>query len=100
MANEPKFPKRIREAFTNFPNVRSNREIMSGAPCVANRRIPVWILSGRFVAGESAASIAKDYDLRRCDVMDAVKFTCWLSTIGEIQWWRFHKRGKAEVSEG
>jgi uncharacterized protein (DUF433 family) len=82
-------PKYLQDAFTKFPNVRSDRNIMSGAPCVANRRIPVWCIAGRFAAGETVPSIADDYGLTQKDVRDAIRFTCWTSKLSDIQFWKF-----------
>lgn len=87
-----RFPKRIAQAFEHFPNIRSDRSIVSGAPCVASRRIPVWILAGRFAAGETIEFIAEDHELEANDVLDAIRFTCWLSRLGDIAWWKFHRQ--------
>lgn len=87
----PKFPRIIREAFEHFPNVRSDRQIMSGAPCVAGRRIPVHVLAGRFAAGDNIGFIATDYDLKPEDVRDAIRFVCWCSKLGDVKWWKFYQ---------
>lgn len=84
-----RLPKLFREAFEKFPNIISNRQIMSGAPCVASRRIPVWVIAGRFAAGESINDIAADYELKRTEVVYALRFTCWTSKLGQIKFWKF-----------
>jgi uncharacterized protein (DUF433 family) len=61
---------------------------MSGAPCVANRRIAVWIIAGRFAAGETISSIATDYAITNRDVRDAIRFTCWTSKLSGIKFWK------------
>lgn len=85
-----KFPKRIQKAFKRFPSIRSDRQIMSGAPCVSGRRIPVWVLAGRYAAGESVSSIAKDYELQSRDVVTAIRFACWVGNVGAIKFWKFY----------
>jgi len=86
-----KFPKLIRRAFEHFPKVRSDRQIMSGAPCLVPTRIPVYILAGRFAAGETVEFIADDYDLKVEDVLEAIRFVCWCTRLGNIKWWKFYE---------
>jgi len=46
--------------------------ISFGAPTV--RGIPTWILRGRFEAGESDSDIAADFDIKKEEVREALKF--------------------------
>ena len=89
MSGDPKFPKLFREAFAKFPNIVSDRSIMSGAPCIRGSRIATWIIAGRFAAGETVNYIAKDYGISREAVLEAIRFTCWTSRIGAIKFWKF-----------
>lgn len=85
-----RFPKRIRAALERYPSIRCDRQIMSGAPCVSGRRVPVWALAGRFAAGETISFIAEDYDLRKRDVVIAIRFACWIGNVGAIKFWKFY----------
>lgn len=46
--------------------------ISFGAPAI--RGIPTWVLRGRYDAGESDTDIADDFDLKKEDVREALKF--------------------------
>jgi uncharacterized protein (DUF433 family) len=95
-----KFPKRINEALKQFPSIISCFQIMSGAPCVARTRIPVWVLSGRYAAGESLQSIANDYELRKGEVVDAIRFSLWIGNIESIKFWKFYRESPGEENNG
>lgn len=90
MRTEAKFPKYLREAFEKFPNIKSSRGIMSGTPCVVSRRIPVYTLAGRYAAGETMEFIAEDYELTLAEVESAVRFSCWISKLSSIEFWKFY----------
>ena len=82
-----KFPRKIQRAFKEFPSIRSNRQIMSGAPCVAGRRIPAWVLASRYACGEGASCIARDYGIKTSEVIIAIRFALWVGDISNIRFW-------------
>jgi uncharacterized protein (DUF433 family) len=49
-------------------------QIVSGRECISGTRIPVFILAGRFIAGETVSSIAKDYDITVKAVEQAIRY--------------------------
>ena len=85
-----KFPRKIQRAFKEFPSIRSNRQISSGAPCVAGRRIPAWVLASRYACGESASCIARDYGIKTSEVIIAIRFALWVGDIRNIRFWKFY----------
>lgn len=54
--------------------IRIHKQILSGQPCVPGRRIPTFILAGRFIAGDSISFIAKDYSISRQAVTLAIRY--------------------------
>ena len=94
-----KFPRRIQQAFDRFPRIRSDREIMSGTPCVVGTRVPVWVVAGLYAAGVSSAMIAWDYGISESDVFQAVQFVRQLGRIDNIKFWKFYRASPAESKE-
>lgn len=92
-----KFPRRIQKAFNEFPSIRSDRQIMSGAPCVAGRRVPVWVLASRYAAGETLTFIADDYEITKREVVTAIRFALWVGNVGGIRFWKFYRDIAEEV---
>ena len=62
-------------------NVLIHGGVVSGRPCVAGRRTPVWVVHGLFKQGESVEEIAYDYDLNEERVKDAVAWGNQLAAI-------------------
>ena len=62
-------------------NVLIHGRIVSGRPCVAGRRTPVWVVHGLYEQGESIQEIAYDYDLTEEKVKDAVAWGNQLAAI-------------------
>jgi uncharacterized protein (DUF433 family) len=48
--------------------------IMSGQECVSGTRIPVFIIAGRFIAGDTISFIAKDYSITVKAVEQAIRY--------------------------
>ena len=48
------------------------RGVSSSQPCI--RGIMTHIMAGRFIAGESIASIAQDYELTKAQVEQAIRY--------------------------
>lgn len=53
-------------------NIVIDGRIVSGQPCIAWRRTPVWVVHSLFEQGESIADIAYDYGFTEDKVKDAV----------------------------
>ena len=53
-------------------NVLMHGGVAGGHPCVAGRRVPVWVIHSLFAQGESVAEIAGAYGLTERQVGDAV----------------------------
>lgn len=47
--------------------------VRCGEPRIAGTRITVEDIAGRFAAGETLAEIADDFDLKECDVHEAMR---------------------------
>ena len=62
-------------------NVLIHGGVVSGRPCVAGRRTPVWVIHGSFEQGESIGQIAYDYDLTEERVKDVVAWGIQLTAI-------------------
>lgn len=62
-------------------NVLIHGGVASGHPCVAGRRIPVWVIHSLFQQGESVAEIAGAYDLTERQVNDVV---AWGNRVADV----------------
>jgi len=52
----------------------ADNTICSGKPVIAGTRIPVALIVDELAAGETLQSILDEYDLRREDVLAALRF--------------------------
>jgi len=56
------------------PGITAQWDVMSGAPCIAGRRIRVDDVVGWFLAGQRLTKIAADYELPLEYVESAVRY--------------------------
>ena len=56
------------------PTIAQDEGYARGAPRIAGTGIPTWILKGRFRDGESVDSLARDYELTRDEIEEALRF--------------------------
>lgn len=65
------------------PGIRFDPEIQFGKPCIAGTRIPISAIWGFRVAGETAKSIAADYEVEVTDIERAYDWECSVRAILE-----------------
>lgn len=65
-------PYRLRPL--NFQHIGLDHRVLGGRPAVLGTRVPVAVLASRRRAGESLESLARDYDLDRNAIREAVRY--------------------------
>jgi len=52
----------------------ANCDVCSGAPCISGRRVMTASIAGRFLAGDTVAEIAEDYETTTSDIENAIRY--------------------------
>ena len=64
-----------------FPRITIDPEVQFGHPVIANTRVPVAVVVGHLAAGDTIEEVEKEFDLKREDVLAALKYAS--KVVGE-----------------
>lgn len=57
-----------------FPDITIDPNVQFGQPVIAGTRVPVAVVVGHLAAGDSMDSVQEEFDLKREDVLAALKY--------------------------
>lgn len=57
-----------------FPRVTIDQNVQFGKPVIKGTRVPVEVIVGHIAAGDNIDEVMKQYELKREDVLAALKY--------------------------